>query len=89
MAQVILFYKGEMVRQRGMTAPKKATLERWLSYLRKVFSQDFVTLGVSAPLNIWKSSVTPEEIRISCHGDIAFYVVRGADPLSGGKIKLT
>lgn len=81
MAQAILFYKGTMVRQRGIAAPKKATLDRWLHHLRKAFSKDLEEVGAPGVLNIWKHVVTQDEIRISCHGEVAFLVDRTVDAL--------
>lgn len=81
MAKAILYYEGQMIRQRGIAAPKRATIERWLHRLRNAFKKDLEDLGAPGVLNIWKHTATESEIRISCHGDVSFWIDRTADAM--------
>lgn len=82
MAQAILFINGEMIRQRGVAAPKKATLDRWLKALEKTFTNDLEAAGLGGRLELHKGSVEPHELRLSCRNGAAFLVNREQDAMA-------
>lgn len=82
MAKAVLFLNGEMIRQRGMSAPKRATLGHWVRRLQKTFATDLLGAGIAPSNVIVKSLIDDREIRVSLQGGEAYYVDRTADALA-------
>lgn len=79
MAQAVMYIDSEKVCQRGLHAPKRATLDAWVKELRKVFQDKIDALGglpSGTKFKMLNSSVTDTEIRILCEYGFSFHVDR-------------
>lgn len=84
MPKAVLFINGEMVRQRGIPAPRRHSLTNWQKHLCKSFERDLkefagLRLAICEPLKVM---VSEEEIRMSLPGGVAFLVDRVQDALA-------
>lgn len=79
MAQAQLWIDDEFVRQRGLTAPRRADIKRWAKTLHKLFERDLAERSIGEARQV---IIDENTIRMKFDGGISYYVDRMADPLA-------